>query len=54
VCSSDLEFSGTSSPAIPVGDGRHIHFVKARTTFQDGHTHEFRVSSLINNPIDRC
>ena len=48
------EFSGTSSPAIPVGDGRHIHFAKARTTFQDGHTHEFRVSSLINNPIDRC
>lgn len=23
------EFCGTSSPAIPVGDGRHVHFAKA-------------------------
>lgn len=48
------EFSGVSSPAIPVGDGRHVHFANAFTTMADGHVHEFRVASLINNPIDRC
>ena len=48
------EFSGISSPAIPVGDGRHVHFAKACTTMADGHTHEFRIASLIDNPIERC
>lgn len=48
------EFTGTSSPAIPVGDGRHVHFATACTTSADGHTHEFRVASLIDNPIEDC
>ena len=48
------KFKGTSSPAIPVGDGRHVHFAKACTTTADGHTHEFRVASLIDNPIAPC
>lgn len=46
------EFSGTSSLAIPVGDGRHVHFAKAETTLSDGHVHTFRVASLIDNPIE--
>lgn len=48
------EFCGTSSTAIPVGDGRHVHFAKAYTTPADGHTHEFRFASLIDNPIEKC
>lgn len=48
------EFTGTSSPAIPVADGRHIHFAKAATTEADGHTHEFRVGTLIDDPIEVC
>lgn len=47
------EFCGTSSPAIPVGDGRHVHFAKAQTTSRDGHVHQFRVASLIDNPIEK-
>lgn len=47
------EFRGTTSRAIPVGDGRHVHFAKAVTTLEDGHSHEFRVASLIDNPIEQ-
>ena len=28
------EFCGTSSAAIPVGGGKHIHFAKAHTTYE--------------------
>ena len=48
------EFCGTSSPTIPVGDGRHVHFAKAYTSYADGHAHEFRLASLINDPISEC
>lgn len=48
------EFTGTSSIAIPVGDGRHVHFANACTTQSDGHAHAFRVASLINDPTDPC
>lgn len=37
--------------AIPVGDGKHVHFVKGRTTVNDGHSHEFEFATLIDNPI---
>lgn len=48
------KYTGTSSPAIPVGDGRHVHFIKACTTMADGHSHEFRFATLIDNPIEPC
>lgn len=41
---------GRSGPAIAVGD-RHVHFIMAQTTVQDDHFHEFRVASLIEDPI---
>lgn len=44
------EFHGPSSLAIPIGDGRHIHFAKSSTTKSDGHTHEFRTALFINDP----
>jgi YmaF family len=37
--------------AIPVGDGRHVHFVYAKTECADGHVHKFRVATLIDDPI---
>ncbi|MGL5434674.1 MAG: YmaF family protein [Lachnospiraceae bacterium] len=40
-----------TGPAIPVGDGRHVHFVSAMTNVEDGHFHEFIVAVLIDNPI---
>lgn len=45
------EFTGKSSCAIPVGDGRHVHFVQCFTTMNDNHKHPFRVAVLIDNPI---
>lgn len=39
-----------TGPAIPVGEGRHVHFVYAVTEFADGHRHEFIVATLINSP----
>ena len=31
----------TTGPAIPVGKGRHVHFVCGTTTCNDGHVHKF-------------
>ena len=39
-----------SGEAIPVGKGRHVHFVKGETTFNDGHRHDFIVATLIEDP----
>lgn len=40
-----------TGPAIPTCEGRHIHFVKGKTTFDDGHKHEYIFATLIENPI---
>ena len=40
-----------TGPAIPVGNGRHVHFVEGMTTINDGHRHEFIFATLIENPI---
>ena len=44
------EFCGRTGGAIAVGD-RHVHFLESVTTVVDGHQHEFRVGTLILNPI---
>ncbi|MDO5424879.1 MAG: YmaF family protein [Eubacteriales bacterium] len=44
------KFCGTSSKAIDVGCGRHVHFLKDVTTTDAGHKHEFMVATLIENP----
>ncbi|MCA5010821.1 hypothetical protein HP393_20425, partial [Clostridioides difficile] len=38
------------SLAIPVGD-RHVHFLESVTEVSDGHFHDFRVATLIEDPI---
>lgn len=43
------EFTG---PAINVGGGRHIHFVRGRTSFVSGHLHRFEFATLIEDPIN--
>jgi hypothetical protein len=45
------EVGATTGPAIPVGEGRHVHFVCGRTTLDDGHVHEFIFATLIEDPI---
>lgn len=48
------EFCGKTSGAIQLGN-RHVHCLESVTTENDGHRHQFRVVSLINDPIgDRC
>lgn len=44
------EFCGTSSPAIDVGCGHHVHFAEAFTSTDENHKHKFTVASLIDNP----
>ncbi|QHQ61088.1 hypothetical protein Ana3638_10170 [Anaerocolumna sedimenticola] len=49
------EFCGNTSGAIPVGNNRHVHFLESVTTVNDGHRHEFRVATLIEDPIgEKC
>lgn len=36
---------------IDVGDGRHVHFATGSTTMDDGHFHNFRFATLIQDPI---
>ncbi|PGZ96119.1 hypothetical protein COE51_17885 [Bacillus pseudomycoides] len=40
-----------TGPAIPVGDGKHVHFVKGTTTLDDGHVHEIEFATLIQKPL---
>lgn len=41
----------TTGPAINVGNGKHIHFVRGRTTLDDGHVHQFQFATLIQSPL---
>lgn len=45
------EFRGTTRGAVRVGD-RHVHFLESVTSVNDGHRHNFRVATLIDNPIE--
>lgn len=36
---------------IPVGNGKHVHFVMGMTTMQDGHRHQFQFATLIDDPL---
>lgn len=40
-----------TGPAVPVGNGKHVHFVKARTTLNDGHRHPLVFATLIQKPL---
>jgi|GEM_PF-5355614 len=40
-----------TGPAICVGHGKHVHFAKGHTTCEDGHSHEFQVVVLIEDPL---
>ncbi|PKM49938.1 MAG: hypothetical protein CVV02_13850 [Firmicutes bacterium HGW-Firmicutes-7] len=49
------EFKELSSLQISVGDGRHVHFVEARTTVDADHKHKLIFATLIEDPIgDEC
>ena len=45
------EFCGTTGPAIEVGCGRHVHFLKDCTSYDAKHKHEFIVATLLENPV---
>ena len=45
------EFEAVSGLPIPVGGGRHVHFVKAKTNVVDDHCHELIFATLIEAPI---
>jgi hypothetical protein len=39
-----------TGPGIPVGEGRHVHFVEAVTSVNDDHRHELIFATLIEDP----
>lgn len=41
----------TTGPAIPVGEGRHIHLVTGVTTIDVNHVHEYIFATLIEDPL---
>lgn len=41
----------TTGPAIDVGNGRHVHSLAGTTSRDDGHRHNFRMATLIEDPI---
>lgn len=45
-------FCGKTGGAIPVGD-RHVHFLASQTSFDAGHKHDFRIATLIEDPIGK-
>ena len=53
------EFQACTELDKNVGEGRHVHFVKATTTCNDGHNHDLIFATLIEAPIiieeeDKC
>ncbi|MBU3202095.1 YmaF family protein [Clostridium estertheticum] len=45
------EFEAISGLQKSVGDGRHVHFVEAKTNVVDDHFHELIFATLIEAPI---
>lgn len=44
------EICVTTGPAIPVGNGKHVHTATGLTSCNDGHQHEFIFATLIDAP----
>jgi hypothetical protein len=42
-------FSGYTGGVVPVGN-RHVHYLEAVTSTDDGHSHPFQAATLIENP----
>ena len=40
-----------TGPAIPVGNGKHVHFVDGMTTVDDDHDHDLVFATLIDRPL---
>lgn len=40
-----------TGPAIPVGNGKHVHLVRGITTRNDGHVHRLTFTTLIERPL---
>ncbi|HHY90677.1 MAG TPA: hypothetical protein GX503_03345, partial [Clostridiales bacterium] len=46
------EIGAETGPAIPVSDGKHVHFVETVTTMNLGHSHEAVFATLIEEPVE--
>ena len=40
-----------TGPDIYVGCGKHVHFIKDVTSFDDGHKHKFQAATFIEDPL---
>lgn len=46
------EYCGKTGCAIPVGN-RHVHYIEAVTSMDDGHRHAFEAATMIEDPIKK-
>jgi hypothetical protein len=45
------EIKITTGLAIPVGNGKHVHFVEGVTALEDEHAHGLQFATLIESPL---
>jgi hypothetical protein len=45
------EIENKTSLAIPVGNGKHVHFVMGKTSENDNHRHNYAFATLIESPL---
>ena len=45
------EVAGETGGAICVGQGKHVHFARGKSTINDGHFHGFQFATLIESPL---
>lgn len=45
------EISDTTGPALYLNSKKHIHLLSGVTTYDDGHTHNYYFTTLIEDPV---
>lgn len=46
------EISDTTSPALYVNGRKHVHLLRGTTTYDDGHTHNYYFTTLVEDPTE--
>lgn len=44
------EISDTTGPALYLNDRKHVHLLQGRTTYDDGHKHDYYFITIIEDP----
>lgn len=44
------EISDTTGPALYLNGRKHVHLIKGKTTYDDGHKHDYYFTTMIEDP----